>query len=268
MNKRLLVLDLDGTLTNSQKKISPATKEAIFEMMERGHVCMLASGRPTAGILPIADELKFKKNGGYILAFNGAKIINYSTKEVLHQQTLPHEFLPTLVEFAKINHCGLITYTEDEIISANGIDEYIQLESRIADIPIREVKDFAEYVNFPINKCLMTAYSEHAAKCEVLLRDLLGDKVSVYRSEPFFIEIVPKGVDKAASLEKMLPIVGISRENCVACGDGFNDIGMIKFAGIGVAMGNAQQVVKDAADVITLTNDEDGIIPIIEKYFK
>jgi hydroxymethylpyrimidine pyrophosphatase-like HAD family hydrolase len=65
----------------------------------------------------------------------------------------------------------------------------------------------------------------------------------------------------------MLPIIGISRENCIACGDGFNDIGMIKFAGIGVAMGNAQQVVKDAADVITLTNDEDGIIPIIEKYF-
>ena len=113
----------------------------------------------------------------------------------------------------------------------------------------------------------MTAYPDHAAKCEVLLRDLIGDKLSVYRSDPYFIEIVPKGIDKATSLEKMLPTIGISRENCVACGDGFNDIGMIKFAGIGVAMGNAQQVVKDVADVITLTNDEEGIIPIVKKYF-
>ena len=114
----------------------------------------------------------------------------------------------------------------------------------------------------------MTSYPDHAAKCEALLKELIGDKVSVYRSDPYFIEIVPKGVDKAASLEKMLPIVGIPREDCIACGDGFNDIGMIKFAGIGVAMGNAQQVVKDAADMITLTNDEDGIIPVIKKYFQ
>ena len=268
MNRRLLVLDLDGTLTNSQKKVTPATKAAILDMMARGHKCMLASGRAPSGIRPIAEELKFKKNGGYILAFNGSKIINYATNEVLYQQTLSHEFLPTLVEFAKKNHCGLITYAEDEIISANGIDEYIQLESRITDVPIHEVKDFPGHVTFPINKCLMTSYPDHAAKCEALLKELIGDKVSVYRADPYFIEIVPKGVDKAASLEKMLPIVGIPREDCIACGDGFNDIGMIKFAGIGVAMGNAQQVVKDAADMITLTNDEDGIIPVIKKYFQ
>ena len=267
MEKRLLVLDLDGTLTNSQKKVTPATKEAILKMMDRGHVCMLASGRSTPGVRPIAEELKFPKRGGYILSFNGAKIIDCLTNEVLYQQTLSLEWLPTLLKFARENHCGLITYTEDEIISANGIDEYIQLESRVADIPIKEVKDFPGYVTFPINKCLMTAHPDHAAKCEVLLRDLVGEHISVYRSDPYYIEIVPKGIDKAASLEKMLPIIGISRENCIACGDGFNDIGMIKFAGIGVAMGNAQQVVKDAADVITLTNDEDGIIPIIEKYF-
>ena len=147
MDKRLLILDLDGTLTNSQKKVTPATKAAILDMMARGHKCMLASGRPTAGIRPIADELKFKKNGGYILAYNGAKIINYSTKEVLYQQTVSHEYLPTLVAFAKANHCGLITYTEDEIISANGIDEYIQLESRTDDLPIHEVKDFPGSIN-------------------------------------------------------------------------------------------------------------------------
>ena len=268
MNKRILILDLDGTLTNSQKKVSPATKASILDMMARGHKCMLASGRAPAGIRPIAEELKLQKNGGYILAFNGAKIINYSTQEVLYQQTVLHEYLPILVNFAKEHHCGLITYAEDEIISANGIDEYIKLESRITDVPIHEVNDFPKYVTFPINKCLMTAYPDHAARCEVLLRELVGDKLNVYRSDPFFIEVVPKGVDKASSLEKLLPLIGMSREECVACGDGFNDIGMIKFAGIGVAMGNAQQVVKDAADVITLTNDEDGIIPIIEKYFK
>ena len=89
---------------------------------------------------------------------------------------------------------------------------------------------------------------------------------SVYRSEPFFIEIMPKNVDKASSLDKMLETVGMTRENAICCGDGFNDVSMIKYAGIGVAMGNAQPVVKEAADYITATNDEDGLVQVIDRF--
>ena len=267
MQRKLLVLDIDGTLTNSKKEVTYATKTAIMDLMNRGHNCMLASGRPTPGMHKVADELEFDKYGGYLLSFNGAKIIKYDTKEIIYQQTLPRKFIPTLYDFAVNFRCGLITYDNEKIISRNRIDKIVALESRINNLPIKEVDNFPEYINFDINKCLMTAPQHIAPYYEDMLKDYYGEHLSIYRSEPFFIEIMPKGVDKAASLEKMLPILGISRENCVACGDGFNDITMIKFAGIGVAMANAQQVVKDAADFITLSNDEDGLIPIIKKYF-
>ena len=267
MQRKLLVLDIDGTLTNSKKEITPATKDAIIDLMNRGHKCMLASGRPTPGMKRVADELEFDKYGGYLLSYNGAKIIKYDTKEIIYQQILPREFIPTLYDFAVNFRCGLLTYDDEQIISRNRIDKIVALESRINNLPIKDVENFAEYIDFDINKCLMTAPQHIAPYYEDMLKDYYGEYLSIYRSEPFFIEIMPKGVDKAASLEKMLPILGISRKNCIACGDGFNDITMIKFAGVGVAMANAQPAVKAAADYITYSNDEDGIVHVIEKYF-
>lgn len=267
MNKKLAIFDLDGTLTNSEKKISPATKAAVLDIMNRGHKCLLASGRPVPGIIHIAKELEFDKHDGYILAFNGGKILNYRTEETIYQETVPQELLPTLFAFAKEHHSAIITYSKEHVISGNGINEYVQLESNITGMPIIEVDNFTDAITFPVNKCVFCTPADHAAECEVLLKELLGDQVNIFRSEPFFLEVVPKGIDKATAIEKILPILGVAREDCIAFGDGFNDINMIKFAGIGVAMGNAQQVVKDAADIITLTNDEDGIVPILQKYF-
>ena len=88
----------------------------------------------------------------------------------------------------------------------------------------------------------------------------------MYRSEPFFIEVMPKNVDKAASLDTMLGVIGMTKDAAICCGDGFNDISMIKYAGVGVAMGNAQTAVKEAADYITASNDEDGLVEVINRF--
>ena len=153
------------------------------------------------------------------------------------------------------------------MISAFAPDRYVEIEARINGLPIRTVERFVEFVDFDINKCLMTADPDRAEELERRLQEKYGDVASIYRSEPYFIEIMPKNVDKAASLEKMLPALGVTRENTVCCGDGFNDISMIRYAGLGVAMGNAQQAVKDAADYITGTNDEDGLVEVIRRFF-
>ena len=92
------------------------------------------------------------------------------------------------------------------------------------------------------------------------------DVLSIYRSEPFFIEIMPKNVDKAASLDIMLTSLGITKDDVICCGDGFNDKSMIEYAGVGVAMENAQPAVKEVADYITKSNDEDGIVHVIDKF--
>lgn len=265
--KKALVLDIDGTLTNSKKEISVATGQAIQELMMRGQKVILASGRPTPGMRRYARELELDRYGGYLLSFNGAKIVDCHTEEIIYQRLLPLTLLPGLYRFAKENGCGLITYLGDDVISAFPPDEYVELEARINGLPVKEKANFLEFVDFDINKCLMTAEPEKAALLEEQLQERYGSDASIYRSEPFFIEIMPPNVNKAASLDKILPVLGVSREDIVCCGDGFNDISMIEYAGVGVAMGNAQQVVKDAADYVTASNDEDGLIQVIDQFF-
>lgn len=267
MNKKVLVLDIDGTLTNSKKEITPATKEAITDVMKRGHKVILASGRPTPGMRRYEQELELEKYDGYLLSFNGAKAIDCRTGEIVFQRLLPLALVPGLYAFARDNGCGLMTYLGDEAISAFSIDKYVELEARINTIPVREVERFVNFVDFDINKCLMTAEPEKAAVLVEELQKRYEGRASIYRSEPFFIEIMPENVNKATSLDRMIGSMGKRREDVVCCGDGFNDISMIQYAGVGVAMGNAQDAVKEVADYITAANDEDGIVEVIEKFF-
>lgn len=268
MKSKILVLDIDGTLTNSKKEITQATKDAIFALQEDGGIAAIATGRPTSGTNWLAEALRFKEYGGYVLSYNGARVVRSSTGEILYNHPFPQQYLPQIVEVAKEHGVGLITYDQqDNVITASAIDKYMELESRINNLKIIQVPDLVAAISFPISKCLISGEPEVLAPLTEELAKRYHGVLNIYRSEPFFLEIMAPSIDKAHALERLLPSLGISREECVCCGDGYNDISMIRFAGIGVAMGNAQQEVKDNADVITLTNDEDGLVPIIEKYF-
>lgn len=267
MSYEMIALDIDGTLTNSKKEITTATRNALIDLQKQGKKVILASGRPTPGLRSFAELLQFDVYGGYLLAYNGAKIINYKTKETIINQTLPQDMIPLLHQFALDNHVGLISYERDGVIAGNGIDKYIELETRINGIPYKEVTNFSDYVTFPVNKCLMTGEDSYMAEMEEKLKELYGDRLSIYRSEAFFLEIMPQHVDKANSLSKLLEHEGITKEQLIACGDGYNDISMIRYAGLGVAMANAKEEVKKEADYITLSNDEDGVLRVIEEFF-
>lgn len=266
MNYKILVLDIDGTLTNSDKVISPETKKGLMMIQERGHIIILASGRPSSGMMKYAKELELEKYGGYLLSFNGARIINCRTGDIIYQQTIPRFILPKIYHFAKENSCGLITYCGDYVVSGMGIDEYIELEARINGMPVREVDDFLHFIDFDVNKCLMTAPPEKAEKLTAILQEKFVGILSIYRSEPFFIEVMPKNIDKAFSLNRMLETVGLKKEDVICCGDGYNDVTMVAYAGIGVAMANAREEVKAVADYITKSNDEDGLVEVIDKF--
>lgn len=266
MERKALVMDIDGTLTNSRKEISPATREAIWKALERGHLAVLASGRPAYGMRHYARELELRKYGGYLLSHNGARIVACGTGEIVYQRALPKELLPVLYDFACQNSCGLATHSEDTVISAFAPDRYVTLEANINDMPIIQPESFTEYVNFDVYKCFMTAEGERAAVLEKKLQEKCGTAVAVCRSEPFFVEITPANVDKGEALGRLMEIVGIKREDVVCCGDGFNDLPMLRYAGVGVAMGNAQPVLKREADYVTAGNDEDGVAEVIRKF--
>ena len=262
--KKVLVLDIDGTLTNSQTVITGNTKTAIIEAMKRGHKVMLASGRPTPGMKKYAKELELASYDGYLLSFNGGKIIHCKTGEIIFQKVLPSVVIKSLYKFAMEKGCGLITYLGDDIILATDLDEYIEHEAKINDMKFKKVNNFVS--DYSLNKMLMTAPPEKAAILVEEPQERFKDVLSIYRSEPFFIEIMPKNVDKAASLDRMLTSLGLTKDDAICCGDGFNDKSMIEYAGIGVAMENAQPSVKEVADYITKSNDEDGIVHVIEKF--
>jgi Cof subfamily protein (haloacid dehalogenase superfamily) len=133
-------------------------------------------------------------------------------------------------------------------------------------MPARRVDNFLEAIHGLKPKCLIVGEPEPLARLEQEMAARLSETNGVYRSEAFFLELVPKGIDKAASLEALLQKLGHTREELIACGDGYNDLSMIRYAGLGVAMANAKPEVREAADFVTLSNEEDGVAYAVEKF--
>ncbi len=267
MKYQMLVLDIDGTLTNSEKKVTPNTRKALIGLQERGVRVVIASGRPTPGTRRVAEELELARFSNFILSFNGARIINCGTGETIYQKTVPASLIPEIYRAALEHNVGIISYEGDGVIAGTPIDKYMELEARINQIPIREIENFPEYITFPVNKCLMTGEPEHLAQVEKALRGQFHGVLNIYRSEPYFLELMPQNVDKATSIDRLAGSIGLTSEQIVCCGDGFNDISMIEHAGLGVAMRNAQEAVLEKADYVTASNDEEGIVQVIERFF-
>ena len=264
MNYKLLVLDLDGTLTNSKKEITPFTREVLIKAQQQGLHLVLASGRPTYGIVPLAETLDMKEYGGFILSFNGGKVIEVKTGKVFYEQALPPDVMPLIYQRSYEAGLTILSYNGKYILTENAADKDVQYESFLTKMKVKETDDFLHNLRLPADKCLIVGEPEDLVPLEEKLRQELGLRLNVYRSEPFYLEVVPKGIDKAASLERLLERVQIKREEVIAIGDGYNDLSMIKFAGLGVAMANAQPPVKSNADRITaFTNDEDCVAHFI-----
>lgn len=256
---RAIALDLDGTLTNHDKVVTPRTRQALLKAQELGTVIILASGRPTYGIVPVAECLELEKRGGYILSYNGGNIVNAKTGEKLFSQSLPDAVIPILYKYAKEKNHALLGYAGNEIITEMPDDQYVKEESRINKMNIRKVDNLMETLEPHPTKLLMTGDPTDMLKAEEELVEILGEKMDIFRSAPFFLELVPKGIDKAQSLLRLLSKINLTPADLMAFGDGYNDLSMLKLAGVGVAMANAAPEVRADADYVTLSNEEDGV---------
>jgi len=262
----MIVLDLDGTLTNDKKKITPKTKTALMRAQSLGIRVVLASGRPTYGITKLADELEIEKHGGFILAFNGGKITDYESGKVVFEQKLDEKLVPTLYHAAMKAGMQILTYQGEGIAATEKDNKYVQEEAFINKMPVTLYDDFLNQIDYPINKCLIVGDPTPLHELELELAQQMEGKMNIYRSAAFFLECVPLGIDKAQSLNRLIGSLGITRDEIIACGDGYNDKSMIEFAGLGVAMANASREVQDSADYITYSNEEDGVAHVVEKF--
>lgn len=271
MDYQVLVLDLDGTLTNSRKEITPETHDALIDIQERGKKVVLASGRPTKGVIPLARQLKLEKYGSYILSFNGARITDCRSGAIIYNRFLPVDALPGIYEAAlsfREEGLDLLTYTDDEIISGIQPNSYTMMESRINHMPVMQSRNFTKDAPDQMNKCLATGDPEVIARLKSKMEQTFRSYIGLYCSDPFFLEIMPRGVDKAHSLLKLLTSIGLTSDQMICCGDGYNDITMIEAAGLGVAMANAQPPVRERADYITKSNDENGVLHVINTFMR
>lgn len=268
MNYNIIVLDLDGTLTNRDKIITEKTKKSLMELQRRGKKVVLASGRPTYGVMPLAEELRLEEYGGYILSFNGGCIMDCRTRETVFKRELPVGSNRKIIGLAKEEGVDILTYEKSMIITDNPDCPYTKKESAVNHLKIKKIEDMEAYVTFSVPKFLMLDDGDFLAMVEPRVKAALGKHFSVYRSEPYFLEILPKGIDKAQSLERLLEVLGMTREEMIACGDGYNDLSMIQYAGLGVAMENAVLPVRNAADYVTRSNNDDGIAHVVEKFMR
>ena len=256
---RAIALDLDGTLTNHDKVVTPRTRQALLQAESKGAIIILASGRPTYGIVPVAECLELEKRGGYILSYNGGNIVNAKTGEKLFSQFLPDAVIPILYKYAKEKNHALLGYAGNEIITEMPDDQYVKEESRINKMNIRKVDNLLDALEPHPTKLLMTGDPTDMIKAEEELVEILGEKMDIFRSAPFFLELVPKGIDKAQSLLRLLSKINLTPADLMAFGDGYNDLSMLKLASVGVAMANAAPEVRADADYVTLSNEEDGV---------
>lgn len=274
---KAIALDLDGTLLNSSKKISSLTKEALLSVQRKGVRLILASGRPTSGLADYARELQLDKYAGILLSFNGGHVLDLQTHETLFAQPLTVEKARRILTHLKtfdvktmICH-GDYMYVNDVYDNQIKIDHtyknIIEYEARAGHYKLCEVADLAEFCDFPLYKILTAASPAYLQQHYQAMRAPFQNEVSALFSDPFYFEFTAKGVTKAYGLKQLLPQIDIQPGELLAFGDGENDRSMLEYAGVGVAMGNASDEFRQAADQVTLTNDQDGIVATLGKLF-
>ncbi len=264
---KALALDLDGTLTDSSKNLPPRNKEALWKAMDLGVNVILISGRSVMGITGLAKELEFEKRGGIIAAFNGGKIFDYKTGAMIQQLFFPKEAIADTCAIVRKYGAQPLSYTDTCIVAETDTDPYVLAECRCNSAVVKKVLDLPEFLDYPIPKILGAGEHERLVKARDEFLAAYSHICDSFFAESYFLELAPKGVAKDKALASICEYLHITREEVMACGDGFNDIPMLTYAGLGIAMKNAYPETQEQADCIApFTNDECGVAWAVEKF--
>ncbi|OUL63169.1 Cof-type HAD-IIB family hydrolase [Flavobacterium sp. AJR] len=264
MQYKMLVLDMDDTLLTDDHKISDINKEMLLKAQAKGVYVVLASGRPTSAMTAFAKELELDLNNSYMISFNGAVISNVKDDEVLFEQTLSKEQIHELYDYSLKNKTHIITYLNNEIISETD-SEFIEIEKTITGLKHHKVASFKEAVTTAAVKCILLEEPSYLKGLEADLKAEMPH-LSVAMSKPFFLEVAQNGIDKAASLKLLAAKLNINQSEIIAVGNAGNDLSMIEYAGLGVWVDNVTPELRDRADVIVASNNNNGVAEVVQRY--
>ena len=267
MQKKILFLDLDGTLLNDQHEISAGNLDALNRALAAGHQVVVTTGRPLISGLEQGKRLGLDRDGCYLIAYNGGIIYDYNTRKSIFERTIPTDRAIAIIRLCRTLGIYAQSYADDAVVVEPDCDNTTLRDycDRIL-MPFRVISCYDTDLTSPPPKVLAIGTRDTLEKLREKL-SVFDETVDYFFSTESLLEIVPKGVSKGEAVKWMCEKTGIPRENAIAVGDEQNDMSMIVAAGVGVAMANGIPSVKAAADYITLhDNNHDGVAEVIEKF--
>ncbi len=262
---KLIAMDLDGTLNNDEKRITDKTRQALMDAQQRGIRLALASARPSPGLFKERDILQLQEYGGILMSYNGGRIVDAATGNVLFETSM--DLAQTKEILRKLESLPVTPILDDGkqfyVTDKNGFK--VEYECRNNNMVCTEVENLADFLCFAPIKILMSVEPEILPQVQKKIAGYLPETLQVVQTAPFYLEVIPKSIHKGQGIRDICNTLGIRTEEVIAFGDAENDIPMLLAAGMGIAMGNAAEAVKSAADYVTLTNNEDGIAAALQQ---
>lgn len=260
---QLIALDLDGTLLNSSHQVTPRAAAAIRRAQEIGIKVVLATGKTLFSARQTMKELAIEAPGVFV---QGTVIYN-PDGSVRHQHTIPVEVLRRVIPFAEQRGCFVMVYSGERILVRQS-DPRADLTKYHEPAPVVVGSLINALNNHAFNKVIIVGTDpRHAKAVSWQMQQMIGNEVKItFAGIPQQFEILPKGISKGQGVESVARDLGIDAAHVMAIGDADNDIEMLTYAGMGVAMGHASEAVKAAAKYITDDNDHEGVAEAIERY--
>lgn len=264
---KLVAIDLDGTLLNSKKEISARNKEALAQAKAAGVKIVICTGRPLAAIGIYLDALNLRDNGDYSITFNGGLVQKNDTGEIIEKASMPVENVHDLFELAKSLNVPLDILSDGLVLQLPTTQDHESLYSQLNKLLTYESYELAQLTADRIyNKAVIAVDQTYLDEQIKKIPRPFYDRYEIIKTRSNLLEFMPKGITKAYGISLLARDLGIKQEEIMTIGDEENDLPMIEYAGLGVAMENAVAKVKDLADVITDTNDNDGVAQAVEKF--
>lgn len=262
---KLIALDMDGTLLNEAKEITKENYNAIQEAKANGKKVILATGRPLAGVQRYLEHLDLVSDEDYVVAFNGALVQKTKSGEIISKTPLSMADYKYLYETSQNLGVHIHALT-DSYVTTPVNNEYTKIEAEINQIPIieKQLSEIGE--DETIVKVMFIDDPEKLDRAIENMPKEINEKYTVLRSMPFFLEFLDKRVNKGYGVSQVTRALGIGSEQVICVGDAGNDVDMIEYAGLGVAMGNAFEEVKEIANYVTLSNEDSGVAHVIKKF--
>jgi Cof subfamily protein (haloacid dehalogenase superfamily) len=264
MPVRLVALDLDDTLLDCGLKISPRCIETIQAVRRKGVIITIATGRMFKSALPYARQLQIDVP---LITYQGAWVKNSLSGEVLYYRPVDRSLTQRIFEF--FDACGIHYHSYfDDNLYMEGVTEEGEFYRQLAGVEPVMVKDLDTELETrePIKIMGITFNEKMLLDMEICLKNRFGRELHITRSKPNFLEVMHREATKSEALKVVARHYGIDRSNVMAIGDSYNDMDMLEWAGIGVAMGNAPKDVKEAADFVTCSNEEEGVAEALTRF--